>query len=206
MKISKLIFAAALMTSVSFSYAQEAVKKDEKKIQEVVTMSADPVAVVPNEDGSMPPADTNTAAKPMAQSEILKRAVNWVKLENPKYVKATGVTSGSKAECVVTFKYKPKELNPQADVEGTFTMHVSIEAKEGKYRYTISKIMHNAKNTEFTGGDIYNDVPQCGSLKLGDDLWKKMRSEAFKNANVVIVDLREGMKKPSTEIVNPDEW
>lgn len=206
MKISKLVFAAALVTNVSFSYAQEVVKKDEKKIQEVITMSADPVPVVPNEDGSMPPADTSTATKPMAQSEILKRAVNWVKLENPKYVKATGVTSGSKAECVVTFKYKPKELNPQADVEGTFTMHVSIEAKEGRYRYTISKIMHNAKNAAYTGGDIYNDVPQCGSLKLGDELWKKMRSEAFKNVNVIVIDLKEGMKKPSTEVTNPDEW
>jgi|ERR1700752_5381147 len=206
MKISKLVFATVLMTSVSFGYAQEVVNKDEKKIQEVITMSADPVPVVPNEDGSMPPVDTSTAAKPMAQSEILKRAVNWVKLENPKYVKATGVTSGSKAECVVTFKYKPKELNPQADVEGTFTMHVSVEAKEGRYRYTISKIMHNAKNADYTGGDINNEVPKCGSLKLGADLWKKIRSEAFKDANLVVEDLKLGMKKPSTEIVNPDEW
>ncbi len=206
MKISKLVCAVVLMASTSFSFAQEAVNKDEKKIQEVIPMDADPVAIVPNADGSMPPADTNTAAKPMAQTEILKRAVNWVKLETPKYIKATGVTSGSKAECVITFKYKPKELNPQADVEGTFTMHVSIEAKEGKYRYTISKMMHNAKKGDFTGGDINNDVPKCGSLKLGADLWKKMRSEALKDAAIVAEDLKEGMKKPSTEVTNPDEW
>lgn len=204
MKISKLICATVFMATVTLGYAQEAVKKDEKKIQEVITMNADPVALPANPDGSIP-VDTG-APKLMAQTEILKRAVNWVKLENPRYVKATGVTSGSKAECVVTFKYKPKELNPEADVEGTFNMHVSIEAKEGKYRYTVSKIMHNAKNGNFTGGDVQNDVPKCGSLKLGADLWKKMRSEALKDANIVIADLKEGMKKPSTEAVNTDEW
>lgn len=204
MKISKLICAAVLMTTVTCGYAQESVKKDDKKIQEVVNMTADPVAMEPNPDGSIP-VDTG-APKPMAKAEILKRAVNWVKLENPKYIKATGVTSGSKAECVVTFAYKPKELNPEADVQGTFSMHISIEAKEGKYRYTISKILHNAKNATYTGGDVQNDVPQCGSLKLGSDLWKKIRSEALKDANIVIADLKEGMKKPSTEVVNTDEW
>lgn len=205
MKISTLLCVSALLVS-SYSWAQEVVKKDEKKFQEVINMDADPLPVTPNADGSLPPADTSSAAKPMAQGEILKRAVNWVKIENKAYTKTTGVTSGSKAECMVTFAYKPKELNPQADVQGTFSMHVSIEAKEGKYRYTISKIMHNAKNSEYSGGDVNNDVPKCGSLKLGSDLWKKMRSEAYKDVNLVIADLKEGMKQSSTENVDKDEW
>jgi hypothetical protein len=203
MKVSNLLCASILFLSTTTLFAQET-KKDEKKIQEVVTMSADPLPVVANEDGSVP-VDTG-APKPMAQTEILKRAVNWVKLENKKYIKATGVTSGSKAECVATFNYKPKELNPQADVQGTFSMHVSIEAKEGKYRYTISKIMHNAKNAEYTGGDVNNEVPKCGSMVLPPDLWKRLRSEALKNVAVVVEDLKEGMKHPSTEVVNADEW
>lgn len=205
MKISTLLCASALFVS-SVSFAQEVEKKEEKKFQEVINMDADPVPVTPNADGSLPPADTSSAAKPMAQSEILKRAVNWVKIETKAYTKTTGVTSGSKAECMVTFNYKPKELNPQADVQGTFSMHVSIEAKEGKYRYTISKIVHNAKNSEYSGGDVNNDVPKCGSLKLGADLWKKMRSEAFKDVNIVISDLKEGMKHSSAEKVDKDEW
>jgi hypothetical protein len=40
-------------------------------------------------------------------------------------------------------------------VQGSITMHVSIDAKEGKYRYTISKLNHNAKNGDYTGGDVY---------------------------------------------------
>lgn len=204
MKVSNLFCASVLFLSATTLFAQEPPKKDEKKFQEVITMVADPLPSVPNADGSLP-VDTG-APKPMAQSEILKRAVNWVKLENKKYTKATGVTSGSKAECIATFAYKPKELNPQADVQGTFSMHVSIEAKDGKYRYTISKITHNAKTAEYTGGDVNNDVPKCGSMLLPPDLWKRIRSEALKNVGIVIEDLKEGMKRASTLAVDTDEW
>ncbi|MBS1637478.1 MAG: hypothetical protein JST26_16300 [Bacteroidetes bacterium] len=201
-----LTLTGFFLGSLSLSAQENAAKKDEHKIQEVIGMDA-PAAPSPvNADGTV--TDTAApAAKPMKSDEILKRAVNWVKLDNPKYVKSSGVNSGSKAECVVTFKYKPKELNPQADVEGTITMHVSIEAKEGKYRYTISKINHVAKNTEMSGGDIYNEVPQCGSMKLPPDLWKKIKSEGMKEANLVSADLKEAMKVPSDAPQGEkDEW
>jgi hypothetical protein len=116
------------------------------------------------------------------------------------------VTTGSKAEFTANFAYKPKELNPQADVQGNFTMHVSVEAKDGKYRYTISKITHVAKNAEFTGGDVYSEVPKCGTMKLPIDQWKRMRSEALKNATLIATDLKAFMKKSSSEPINADEW
>ncbi|MBI3520144.1 MAG: hypothetical protein HY062_12430 [Bacteroidetes bacterium] len=203
MKLTSLFYAFVILLSVNRLSAQEA-KTDEKKIQEVITMMADPLPSTPNADGSLP-VDTNPP-KGMAASEILKRAVNFVKIESKKYTKGSGVTTGSKAECVVTFVYKPKELNPTADVQGTITMHLSVDAKEGKYRYTISKINHNAKNAEFSGGDVYSEVPKCGSMKLPNDLWKRIRSEAFKQSAVLAADLKEAMKISSTTPVNSDEW
>jgi hypothetical protein len=203
MKLSTLFYTAVVLFSVNSLSAQEA-KKDEKKIQEVVTMMADPLPSTPDADGSLP-VDTNPP-KGMAASEILKRAVNFVKMENKKYTKGNGVTTGSKAECVVTFAYKPKELNPTADVQGTITMHLSIDAKEGKYRYTISKLNHNAKNGDYTGGDIYGEVPKCGSMKLPPDMWKRLRSEAFKQSAILANDVKEAMKISSTTPVNSDEW
>jgi len=167
-------------------------------------MIADPLPSTPNPDGSLP-VDTNPP-KGMASSEILKRAINFVKTESTKYTKVNKVTSGSKAEFVATFVYKPKELNPTADVQGTITMHISIEAKDGKYRYTVSKITHNAKNPDFTGGDVYNDVPACGSMKMPTDLWKRIKSEAFKQSGILVNELKESMKIPSDKNVNADEW
>lgn len=203
MKIKTLFFTVATLFTISSLSAQEA-KKEENKIQGVVEISADPVSLPPNDDGSIP-VDTNAPAG-MAVSEILKRAVNFVKMENKKYTKGNGVTTGSKAECLVTFNYKPKELNPAADVQGTITMHVSIDAKEGKYRYTISKLSHNAKNGDYTGGDIYAEVPKCGSMKLPPDMWKRIKSEAFKQSALLVEDLKEAMKISSTTPVNADEW
>jgi hypothetical protein len=85
-------------------------------------------------------------------------------------------------------------------------MHVSIDAKEGKYRYTISKLSHNAKNAEYTGGDIYSEVPKCGSMKLPPDMWKRIKSEALKQSGLLATDLKEAMKISSTTPVNSDEW
>ena len=107
---------------------------------------------------------------------------------------------------IITFPYKPKELNPVADVQGTITMHVSIDAKEGKYRYTISKLNHSAKNVDYTGGDVYSEVPKCGSMKLPTELWKRIRSEAFKQSGIIANEIKEAMKVSSTTPVNIDEW
>jgi hypothetical protein len=207
MKLFTFFTAASLCFATTFLSAQDAPKKDEHKIQEVVSLDATAAAPTPNADGTMPVDTGIPAAKPLGSGEILKRAVNFVKIENSKYVKSSGVNSGSRAECVVTFKYKPKELNPQADVEGTITMHISIEAKEGKYRYTISKISHAAKNPEMSGGDVYNDVPKCGSMKLPPNLWSKIKGEAIKDAAAVTSDLKEAMKVPSDAPQgDKDEW
>jgi len=204
MKFFKYILAVCFLSSALVTSAQEEPKKDEKKIQEVVNVEPEIPPAKKDADGN---EIVDTVPPPPAGiAEILKRAVNFVKIESNKYSKGNGVTTGSKAEFTASFAYKPKELNPQADVQGTFTMHVSVEAKEGKYRYTISKITHVAKNPEFTGGDIYAEVPKCGSMKLPTDLWKHIRSEALKNASLVSNDLKAFMKKPSSEPLNPDEW
>ncbi len=200
------ILALTLTLSAGVLFAQEAPdKKEEKKIQEVVVIDAEPTPQKPLEDGSIP-ADTG-APLPMNQSEILKRAINYIKIEDKKYKKTNGVNSGNKAECVIVIAYKPKELNPQAEVEGTFSMHVSIEAKQGKYRYTVSKFNHNAKKADFSGGDLYNEVPKCGSMKVSPELWKKMRGESMKYVSQITTDIKEAMKRSSsTPIEESEEW
>jgi len=106
----------------------------------------------------------------------------------------------------VTFNYKPKELNPTVDVQGTITMYVSIDAKEGKYRYTVSKITHNARNLQYSGGEVYNEIPNCGSFVLPTDLWKRIKGEAYKQSALLINDLKEAMKIPSSKSNKGDNW
>ena len=190
----KLSITFLLGSVLGFSQEVTESFKDSRKIQEVVTL--DPV----QKEG-----DT-ASAKPVASGEVLKRALNFIRTENSKYNKSTIVNVGNKAECMVSFKYKPKELNPKSDVEGVFTMHLSVEAKDGKYRYSITKLIHTSKNSDCTGGDIYADVPICGSMRLSPPQWKQMKSEALKNTTILITDLKETMKVSSALSVEKDDW
>lgn len=138
-------------------------------------------------------------------SELLKRAVNWIKVESLKYKKSTGTTAGTKAECTASFPVKPKELNPEVDYTGKVTMKVVIECKDSKYRYTVSDIKHISKNGERTGGSIDNIVPECGSNYMHDIVWKKLKGEALRGAAQVVADLKEGMNKAADDAKH-DDW
>jgi hypothetical protein len=134
---------------------------------------------------------------------IMDRAVNWAKLETPKYIKSNRVSSGSKVECVATFTTKPKQLNPEFDYSGKISMKVSIEVKDGKFRYIISNIQHKSNNGKVNGGSIDNVVPESGSMAMDDVTWKKLKGEAMRNAQIVANDIKEFMIKENT---NNDEW
>lgn len=138
-------------------------------------------------------------------TELLNRAVNWVKSESPKYKKSGGTTTASKAECTVMFPVRPKELNPETDYTGKITMKVVIECKDNRYKYTVSQLKHTSKNGRASGGAIENNVPECGTMSMPELTWKKVKGEAVRNAQLVVTDLKAGMFKPSTETAT-EEW
>lgn len=141
----------------------------------------------------------------VAASELLNRAVAWIKVESPKYKKTSGTTTSNKAECSASFPVKPKELNPEVDYTGKITMKVVIECKDSKYRYTVSEIKHISKKGNTTGGSIDNSVPDCGSMAMNDLVWRKLKGEALNVAAKVVLDLKEGMNKIG-EPVKEEEW
>ncbi|MBA3665579.1 MAG: hypothetical protein H0W61_15435 [Bacteroidetes bacterium] len=151
-----------------------------------------------------PAADTLGPTMPAPSSELTKRAQSWYTQKAVKYTKANGANSGKNVTCNVTFPFKQKMLNPENAVDGKITMDVLIEAKEGKYRYTIKNIRHIASKPDMSGGDVYAKVPEAGSMSITDLTWKHIRSEAFADAKVVIDDIKAKM---TNEVQNDkDEW
>ena len=190
--ITRPAFLLALMFAGGMSFGQTtaattkqedefARKRPETKLVEVITTD------------SLPP------------DALMKRAVAWIKEESPKYRKSSGTTTGTKAECTASFPVKPKELNPEVDYTGKITMKVVIECKNSRYRYTVSDIRHESKNGRTTAGSIDNEVPECGSVNMHDQIWKKLRGEALRNAALVVADIKLGMSQDPIEI-NDDEW
>jgi hypothetical protein len=151
-----------------------------------------------------PPVDTLPPMMPAPADEILKRAQHWYTVKSTKYVKANGSNTGKSVLCNVTFVYKQKILNPENDVDGKITMDVVVDAKEGKYRYTIKNIKHKANKQGMSGGDVYGTVPEAGSMNISDRTWKHIRAEAFANAQKVIDDLKATMKEEVSAA--KDDW
>ncbi len=225
--MKKLILGALLILPF-LTFSQD--KEDEKKIiRDIVTVEVErakyaPKVVAPTptiapvvegKKGKKKPVvvepvvveevvDTLPPLMPAPQAEILKRAQAWYTLKTKKFIKAGGTNSGKSVTCNVTFNFKQKILNPENDVDGKITMDVIIEAKEGKYRYTIKNIKHKSNAQGMSGGDIYAEVPECGSMKLNDRTWKLVRAESYACTKIVVDDLKAVMKQEVD--ANKDEW
>lgn len=218
--MKKLFLLAILLTVAPFvSKAQE--EDVTKMIREVVSLEMDrpkvvtppPVAVVEEPTKGKkkkkkvvveepPPVeevyDTLSPTVPASVSEMTSRATAWMNSKTKKFTKEEAYTSGGKVGCKVKFPYKPKVLNPTADVEGEIIMKVTIDFKEGKYRYTIDNIEHKATRGVASGGDIFSETPACGSLTLNHVMWNQIRGEAKIKAGTVAQDLKEKMKNPGS--------
>jgi len=140
----------------------------------------------------------------VSSKELLGRATEWAQKKHPKYEKINAVGGSTRVETDVEFKIKPKELNPQFDFTGKIVMHVKIEVKDGKYKYTINKVRHIADNGKNSGGDITRDIAECGSMFLPEMTWKKIKGEAVKDAYIVAEDIKDAMSTPVK--TNSEDW
>ena len=167
--MKKLFLLAILLTVAPFvSKAQEEEEDLTKMIREVISLEMDrpkvetppPVAKVEEPTKGKkkkkqevieepPPTeevmDTLSPTVPASVAEMTARATAWLNSKNKKFTKEEAYTSGGKVGCKVKYPYKPKALNPTSDIEGEITMKVTIDFKEGKYRYTIDNIKYNSQ-------------------------------------------------------------
>lgn len=217
-----LLFALFILPLIGFS--QEDEEDNTKMVREVVTVMVDkakfaaPAPPPPAEDHSKKgkkkkhteetteaAPDTGNPMIPAPSSEISKRAANWSKSKNLKYKKDNVANSGSTITATAIFPFKQKMLNPENEVDGSITMDVIVEAKEGKYRYTIKNIKHKADKQGMSGGDIYLAVPECGSMKINEQTWKHIKSAAFTDIAIIQDELKAKMKEDG-DAKKKDEW
>lgn len=195
---NKFYIIAFLLLSFSLNAQKE---EEGKFIREVVSIEVER----PKSTNSNPEVpDTLPPTMPAPESEVLKRAENWYKVKNNAYEKSSGAISGKTVACKATFVFKQKVLNPENDVDGKIIMDVLVEAKEGKYRYTVKNIIHKANKPGMDCGDVYGKIPACGSMKVNDLTWKHVKSAAFNSAKLLVADLKAKMKISSEEA--KDEW
>lgn len=215
--IKRILLAFTVFALPFVALAQEGKDEDETKmVREIVSVTVDKAKFAPKpaaapahveehgkkgkkkhhteEEAAPAPADTGASTIPAPVSEIAKRAGNWVNSKHKKYAKSNVSNTGSTISCIASFDFKQKSLNPENDVDGKITMDVIIDAKEGKYRYTVKNIKHVANKNGMSGGSIYEKVPACGSMKMNDQTWKWIKSASYGDIQVVVDDLKAQMK------------
>ncbi|MGZ3866905.1 MAG: hypothetical protein ACXVNR_11030 [Bacteroidia bacterium] len=215
--IKRILLALTVFAVPFVALAQEEKDEDETKmVREIVSVMVDKAKFAPKpaatpapaeehgkkgkkkhhteEEVTPAPADTGATTITAPSGEIAKRAGNWLNSKNKKYTKSNVANTGSTISCLASFDYKQKSLNPENDVDGKITMDVIIDAKEGKYRYTVKNVKHVANKDGMSGGSIYEKVPACGSMKLNDQTWKWIKSASYGDIQVVVDDLKNQMK------------
>lgn len=198
----KKIFLTSLLTV----YTVCAFSQNEKEKEDETKMVREVISVQMDKPKSASGVDTGSTVLSASASELSKRAQNWSGSKSVKYTKSNCTNNGNGVACQATFPYKIKELNPTDKVEGEITMTVTIEAKEGKYRYTINNIKHKASVANASGGDIYATVPECGSMSLTDLSWKHIKAAALIDAKLIADELKAKMAQPSGEAPKKDDW
>ena len=227
--IRKIILTSLITLSATFAFSQNEKEDESKMLREVINVEVDkskfaaPAAPAPPAEPTgkngkkkteeAPPADMPadnpdvSSTMPAPVSELIKRAQNWsADSKSVKYTKSNCANNGKSVSCQISFPYKIKELNPNDKVEGEITMTATIDAKDGKYRYTINNIKHKATIASVSGGDVYGTVPECGSMVLSDLSWKHIKSAAFIDAKLAADDLKNKMAQFSGDASKKDDW
>ncbi len=89
---------------------------------------------------------------------------------------------------------------------GAIAYNMQLFVKEGKYKYNISGIEHEANRSRLgTAGAIENDVPECGTRNMQQRYWDDIKKQAHTRFVEMVGGLKEGMNKVSQP--NPeDDW
>jgi hypothetical protein len=223
--IKRIFLALALFITPFIVFSQEQEEDETKMVREIVSVMVDKAKFAPpptpvahteehgkkgkkkhhTEEVAPPVADTGASTIPAPSSEIAKRANNFLKAKSKKYTKENVSNAGNTLSCTAIFIYKQKILNPENDIDGKITMDVIIDAKEGKYRYTIKNIKHIGDREGYSGGGIFEKVPECGSMKLTDQTWKQVRSASNGYIQTVVDDLKAIMKLDGDQ-KKKDDW
>jgi len=109
------------------------------------------------------------------------------------------------------FSYEPTIFSGSDLTRGKVNFIISLEFKDGRYRYTIKDFTHFGKiGTDTDFGTITQDIefPYGKSLEGGQKwkskIWKDIKIQVSDNSNKIINSLKESMIVSS--ITSDDDW
>jgi hypothetical protein len=109
------------------------------------------------------------------------------------------------------FSYEPTIFSGSNLTRGRVNFVISLELKEGRYRYILKDFTHYGKvGTETDFGVITDDIEfPYGKLLQGSQKWKSriwidIKEQVLRNSEYIISSLKDSMEKPS--ITTDEDW
>lgn len=79
-----------------------------------------------------------------------------------------------------------------------------IQCKDGRYKYAINELVHEDRQykVDYSGGNLENEKPECGTLLMAKGGWKKIKLETDEHLQQFIHDLKVAMQSDNEN----DNW
>jgi len=92
--------------------------------------------------------------------------------------------------------------------KGKVTFSFSIFAKDGKYRFIVTDLVHTAegKVAGSDGGKLENVSPDCGKMKMSAKGWVTIKAKADVNLKALIADLKRVEKETQNDPAKKSDW
>jgi hypothetical protein len=134
---------------------------------------------------------------------IYDRAFSWA--QNNKYRiiqmdKENGVMS-CEGSFPVTYPGPRAGMNDNGSVKFT----VTVNAKDGRYKYDITNFKHEGAKGKGNGGALENKSAECGKFVLPDGGWAKIKKDTAAKMKEVINDLQLSIS-PQGETPTNSDW
>lgn len=90
---------------------------------------------------------------------------------------------------------------------GAILYDFRVEVKEGRFRYKISNLYHEAQRSRLgSGGALENKAPDCGTLNMQQKYWDEIKIKAHENFKKIVASLKEHMAKSPEAGAEDNDW
>ena len=118
------------------------------------------------------------------------------------------VKKDDKAEGTYSYKgsFSVKYPAPQVGMqhEGTVNYVTTIFVKDGKYKYTITDLVH--QSVKGNGGKLEGKLPECNKYVLSLHGWGTIKKQAEEQMAILVKKIKENMDPKGDVPVNTGDW
>ncbi len=92
--------------------------------------------------------------------------------------------------------------------KGKITFSLSVFAKDGKYRYILTDVVHTAegKVAGSDGGKLENVSPDCGKMKMSAKGWVTIKAKSDASLKTLVADLKRVIKEAQNDPAKKSDW